>query len=370
MNRTGCAELPLHSGRCPRWLFPRMVRLGGEISRFIIFEYGRSEFLRRISDPYFFQCLGSVLGFDWHSSGLTTTVCAALKEALTPEDGVLVLGGKGSASRGTPSEIIEASESFGMGSSRAEELQRASRLIAKVDNALVQDGFQLYHHSFFLAEDGSYAVVQQGMSQASQYARRYHWLSGFESFVEEPHSAIFSYTLKQDVLNMTSRESRAARKCSVDLACDGPGRIVRMLNSCCSEQRSLLEYSQFKSLSMPRMHTIPRMGKRDFETLKAAYELQPETYEELISVRGFGAKAVRALALISELIYGCGASWDDPARFSFAHGGKDGIPYPVDTALMDENVSVLRDAIRDAQVGDFDKRRALMRLKNLYSLTR
>jgi hypothetical protein len=190
MKKTGTANLPLHPGKCPKWLFPRMVFMSREISKFIIYEYGENEFLKRISDPYFFQSLGNVVGFDWHSSGLTTTLCGALKAGLSPDFGIVALGGKGRASKNTPLEIQKACDDFGISTQKSENLVYASRMSAKVDNALVQDGFQLYHHSFFLSESGNYAVVQQGMNPIERYARRYHWLFGFPCFVEEPHSGI------------------------------------------------------------------------------------------------------------------------------------------------------------------------------------
>jgi len=345
-----------------------MVAVGGEISRFIIYEYGQEEFLKRISDPYFFQSLGNVIGFDWHSSGLTTTVCGALKKALKPQDGIIVLGGKGSASRRTPDEIAAASGYFGISEQKSEKLQYASRMSAKVDNSLIQDGFQLYHHCFFLSEKGNYAVVQQGMNTVEKYARRYHWLSGFESFVEEPHTGICAEKIENSVLDMTSKESRECRKTSLDIAREKPERIFRLCNNISSDQRSILEYTgEFRTISMPSCHIIPKMKERDLETLRKAYELQSESYEQLVSIQGFGPKAVRSLALISEMIYGSPASWKDPANYSFAHGGKDGIPYPVNKELMDQNAELLREALRQARIGNNEKRDAIMRLKALYA---
>jgi hypothetical protein len=368
MKKTGTANLPLHPGKCPKWLFPRMVFMSREISKFIIYEYGENEFLKRISDPYFFQSLGNVVGFDWHSSGLTTTLCGALKAGLSPDFGIVALGGKGRASKNTPLEIQKACDDFGISTQKSENLVYASRMSAKVDNALVQDGFQLYHHSFFLSESGNYAVVQQGMNPIERYARRYHWLFGFPCFVEEPHSGICADKKEENVLDLTSKESRECRKTSVDLSKEKPEKIFRLCRNLSSDQHSIMEYTgEFRRISMPASHLIPQMKERDLATLKKAYEIQPESYEKLVSIKGFGAKAVRALALISEIIYGSETSWKDPAKYSFAHGGKDGIPYPVNRELMDENSELLRDAIKSAKSGDLEKRNALYRLSRFYA---
>lgn len=309
-----------------------------------------------------------MVGFDWHSSGLTTTLCGALKEGLSPDLGIVALGGKGRASKNTPSEIQKACEDFGISTQKSENLVYASRMSAKVDNALIQDGFQLYHHSFFLSESGNYAVVQQGMNPIERYARRYHWLFGFPCFVEEPHSGICAEKKEENVLDLTSKESRECRKTSVDLSKEKPEKILRLCKNLSSDQRSIMEYTgEFQRISMPASHLIPQMKERDIETLKKAYELQPENYEALVSIRGFGAKTVRSLALISEIIYGNSASWKDPAKYSFAHGGKDGIPYPVNRELMDENSELLRDAIKSAKSGDAEKRNALYRLSRFYA---
>ncbi len=378
MIRSGVANLPLHPGKCPRWLFPRMKKLGSAITKIIVEEYGAEEYIRRLSNPFFFQAFGCIMGFDWHSSGLTTTVCGALKEALNSEEyGIIVAGGKGKASKKTPEEIVKAGEKFSISTKKIEKLQYASRTSAKVDNSLIQDGFQLYHHNFFLAENGSWCIIQQGMNLNNKYARRYHWLSGFESFVEEPHSAICSDIRKEEVLDMTSRQSRDARKTSLDLAKEKPGQIIGLFEKIYSEQSSgqktLSEYFGFPAmnftmpnLAMPKHHFIPRMNKLNYETLKKAYEFQPQSYEELISIKGLGAKTVRALALISEVIYGSELSWKDPAKFSFAHGGKDGIPYPVDRALMDENTEFLKQAVEQAKLGNKEKINAVRRLRNFY----
>ena len=364
MKRVGVAELPLHGGRCPPWLFGRMKRLGGAIVKLIIDEYGRREFLRRMSDPFFFQALGCTLGFDWHSSGLTTTVCGALKEGIRPEEfGVAVCGGKGQVSRRTQSEIQEVADVFSLASERVDSLKYASRMAAKVDNSCVQDGYQLYHHSFILSEDGDWAVVQQGMY--GRAARRYHWLSeGVHGFVEEPHSGIASDRQEQSVLDMTAHKSEETRKTSLDLVRDNPKRLGSLVRE--PRQLSMDEYLPFRSemrtLVMPGPHNIPRLSESTMVALQRAYELQPESYEELVAIRGIGPKAVRALALVSELIYGAAASWEDPAKYSFAHGGKDGTPYPVDKRTYQKTIEIIENATRAAKVDETERLDAIRRL--------
>ena len=365
MKRVGIAELPLHGGKCPPWLFSRMKRLGGAISEIIIREYGREELLRRLSDPFFFQALGCTLGFDWHSSGLTTTVCGALKEAIKPDElGVAVCGGKGKVSKRTPNEIQKLADVFSLSSQKIEELEYASRMAAKVDNACVQDGYQLYHHCFLLSEDGDWAVVQQGMHD--RLARRYHWLSGgVRSFVDEPHSGIAGDRFEEVVLDMTARGSEEARRTSVDVVKDNPKRLMPYIRE--AEQRSLDEYfgrsPQALRLVMPTSHAITKLTKQTTAALQRAYELRPENYEELVAIRGIGPKAVRALALVSDLIYGKPPSWKDPARYSFAHGGKDGVPFPVDKPTYQKTTEILEGAIQGAKIGQKEKINAIRRLR-------
>jgi hypothetical protein len=344
-----------------------MRKLAGVVSEAIVLEYGRKELLRRIADPFFFQALGCVLSFDWHSSGVTTTVCGALKEALSHEEhGIAVCGGKGRASRLAPGEIEKASEVFALSTEKTERLVYASRMSAKVDNACVQDGYQLYHHAFFVTEDGDWAVVQQGMHERSSFARRYHWLSsGVKSFVEEPHQGICSEARGGRVLNLVARDSQEARKTSLDLARESPRRLKRFLRP--PRQLSLEEYAgrQVEEFSMPRRHPVLTVdvGERALDSIRKAYELQPESYEDLVALRGIGPKSLRALALLSELIYGSRASWRDPAKYSFAHGGKDGYPYPVDVATYEASIEVLRNAVEDAKLDKREKCRAIKRLR-------
>jgi hypothetical protein len=341
-----------------------MKQLGGAISTIIVNEYGRQEFLRRLADPFFFQALSCVLGFDWHSSGTTTTTLGALKEAIKPDElGVAVCGGKGRASKRTPGEIEKFAGVLSVSSQRVEKLKYASRMAAKVDNACIQDGYQLYHHTFLFTEDGDWAVVQQGMHE--QMARRYHWLSdNVRSFVEEPHSGIVGDRKEEVVLDMTACESEEARRTSLDLVREGPARLVVSLRD--AGQRSLDEYferrPQALKLVMPTPHTITRLTKQTVAALRRAYELQPESYEELVAIKGIGPKAVRALALVSDIIYGRSPSWEDPVRFSFAHGGKDGVPYPVDRDTYQMTIEILKSAIEEAKIGQKEKLNAIRRL--------
>lgn len=353
-RRTGTATLPLHSGRAPRWLFQRMARLARAVVEAIVVEHGPAAFLQRLADPFWFQAFGCALGFDWHSSGVTTTVCGALKVGLAgteTDTSIYVAGGKGRASRNTPAELREHAAGLGLDGDR---LVYASRMAAKVDSAAVQDGFQIYHHSFFFIPSGEWAVVQQGMHERSRSARRYHWLGERVSdFVCEPHSAICSESRAQTVLNFVARESAAARSASAAIARQPPETVQR-------EVRGILD------LELPARHHIdirrdvsPRnLGK----VLLATYEAQPADFEALLALKGVGAKTVRALALIAELAYGQPASARDPARFSFAHGGKDGHPFPVDRETYDRSIEWLHDAVRRARIGSGERLHALRRL--------
>jgi len=364
MKRVGVAELPLHGGKCPSWLFSRMKRLGGAIVEIIVHEYGRREFICRLSDPFFFQALGCVLGYDFHSSGLTTVTMGALKEALKPEEmGIAVCGGKGRISKRTPSEIEKLADTFPIPSKKIESLKYASRMAAKVDNTCLQDSYQLYHHCFVLSEDGDWAVVQQGMHE--RLARRYHWLSeGIHSFVEEPHTGIAGDRREEVVLDMTARDSGEARATSLDLVRDDPKRLTRYVRE--AEQRTLDDYlarsPQVLTLMMPTQHTISDLTERTMAALRKAYELQPSNYEELVAIRGIGPKAVRALALVSDLIYGKSPSWRDPAKYSFAHGGKDGVPYPVDKLTYQKTTEILEGAIQEAKFEREERLNAISRL--------
>ena len=353
-QRTGITNLPLHYGRAPRWLFDRMTKLAREITIAIITEFGPEEMLRRLADPYWFQAFGCVLGYDWHSSGVTTTACGALKEGvkgLEDDLGLFVAGGKGKTSRKTPSEI----ESFGDKiAADATKLVYASRMSAKVDSSGIQDGYQLYHHVFLFTRDGSWSVVQQGMNQNNHFARRYHWLGEkVADFVCEPHSAICTEA-KAEALNLVASESTSARTTITQIA--NQEKPEKLLN----------ELKKLKTLSLPPRHHLlledihpDRLNK----TLLITYERQPENFETLIGLEGVGAKTLRALSLISELVYDVPVSLRDPARYSFAHGGKDGHPYPVDRKTYDSSIEVLHQALDKAKVGDSEKVAAFKRLR-------
>lgn len=362
MRRTGIANLPLHGGHPPAWLMRRMIELSGAIAEVIIEEYGTSEFISRISDPFWFQAFSCVIGFDWHSSGTTTTTCGALKSALDPEvHGIMVAGGKGRKSRRTPSELQAAAEIFDLD---AEGLVYASRISARVDGNCIQDGFNLYQHTFLVDSDGEWAVVQQGLDPHGGYARRYHWLgSGVGEYVESPHSGISSDRTLSEVLDMTSPISRGAREASVDLVCDGPSHIRSYLTG----QRTLFD---FNVLDMPAHHEVlpVDLTERDMAVLEMAYEIQPGDYEELVMLSGFGAKKVRALALVADLVHGERASWRDPVKYSYAHGGKDGYPYPVDRETYDCTVEYLRSAVEDAKIEKKERLKALESLERFLSI--
>ncbi len=369
MERTGFADLPLHTGKAPQWLVRRMIKLARGITLIIIDEYGRKELLRRMSDPYWFQAFGCVLGYDWHSSGVTTVVTGVLKNALSYEEhGVVVCGGKGKASMRTPEEISQVGEKFDLPTDEVERLIYASRMSAKVDNTAIQAGYPLYHHAFFITEDGDWAVIQQGMNVRDRTARRYHWLSdGVESFVVEPHEAIVGNLRRKLVLDMTAMRSEGCRRVSVDLAKEEPKRVGRLLKSIRpAYQRTLQEWVPDKGEESLRSYISEHlyMPRRiNWEALKKAYEFQPRNYEELLSIRGIGPATVRGLALISELIYGEKPSWRDPVKYSFAYGGKDGVPFPVDRKAMDRSIRLLTEAIENARLGDREKLKALQRLR-------
>jgi len=353
--RTGTVDLPLHPGRCPSWLFERMRPLAREISRIIIDEYGTKELLCRLSDPMFFQSLGCVLGFDWHSSGLTTTTCGALKEAISADMGVAVAGGKGKTSRKAPEEIESMSAAFGLDGAA---LKKASRLCAKVDSSCIQAGYDLYHHCFFFDEEGNWTVIQQGLNDANKYARRYHWFNA-RAFVDDPPDNIAG-VMETEALNLVSKESAEARKISVDLVNDNPIHLRRYFTG----QTTLAD--DFHNLHhLPARHEIlgRDLAERDWELLRQAYELQPQNYQELVSLRGMGKRKLRALALLAKLIHGTKLDWKDPVKFSFAHGGKDGIPFPVDRECYENSIAFLRDIVTETKTGEKDG--ALKRLASL-----
>ncbi len=354
--KTGSVDLPLHPGKCPAWLFKRMRPLTKAISQIIIDNYGTRALLARISDPMFFQALSCVIAFDWHSSGVTTTTCGAIKEALTEDMGLVACGGKGKTSRKTPEEINRFGESFSLSDSRISQLQKSSRLSAKVDSSAVQDGYDLYHHSFLFDEKGNWAVVQQGMNAANRYARRYHWFNE-QQFVDDPKTKIAG-SKEKEVLNLVSGESEDTRKASVDLVKDNPYRLRKYFDG----QTTLFDEEHH---SFPKRHEILTndLTKQDWQMLHHAYELQPGNYEELVALKGMGGRKLRALALVSKLVHGTKLDWKDPVKYSFAHGGKDGIPYPVDKQTYDHSIEFLRDVINEMNANE--KQNALRRLASV-----
>jgi hypothetical protein len=331
-----------------------MAELAPAIAEVMVLEHGRAEFLRRLSDPHWFQAFGCVLGFDWHSSGVTTTVCGALKEGLAKrqnEIGIFVAGGKGKTSRRTPLELIQYGQRANVDGAR---LAYNSRMAAKVDSAAIQDGFGIYHHSFFVSNEGEWAVVQQGMRGGDGTARRYHWLgSQVSDFVNEPHAAIATDAKADAVLNMVASESAAARTISTDFARQEPRVVDR-------------EIARVISMELPKRHWVDIQEDINPAHLRKVllntYEASPQNYEQLLAIPGVGPKSVRALALVSEVVYGSPASMRDPARFSFAHGGKDGHPYPVNRDVYDQSVNWLKEAVNKARIGHSERLKALKRL--------
>jgi hypothetical protein len=350
--RSGTANLPLHRGHAPRWLFERMTRLSAEIARWIVVEQGSLELFRRLSDPIWFQAFGAVIGMDWHSSGVTTTVCGALKLGLQPyqtELGLVGAGGKGRTSRQTPDELAAAGEWLGVDPA---PFVQTSRLVAKVDNNALQDGYQIYHHVFLLDSAGHWAVIQQGMHETNGYARRYHWFSeDLRDFVDDPHTAIAAQATGE-VWNLVAHESAAARDTTTALARERPEKVVA-------------ELARLRELTLPAHHDIQAADvdpKRLSRILLKTYERQPEDFVTLLGMAGVGARTLRALSLVGELVHGAPVSIQDPARFAFAHGGKDGYPYPVDRETYDRSIQTLHAAVERAKIGRREQIEALKRL--------
>ncbi|MCD8186698.1 MAG: DUF763 domain-containing protein [Rikenellaceae bacterium] len=351
--RKGHADLPLHYGTVPPWLAQRMSLLGGAITEAIVMEYGRTEYLRRLSDPFWFQSLGCVLGMDWHSSGITTSVMNALKKSVnlrSADLGIYICGGRGKSSRITPEELIGIAEKTGL---PGDELVRCSKLSAKVDNTAVQDGYQLYLHSFVVTADGEWTVIQQGMNPANRMARRYHWLSdGLESFTVEPHTGVCGKN-QGLILNLTDRQATPTKSGILELIRENPDKLMREV-----------------SLIMPRHHEVFGSDvnlKRLGAALILAHETDPQDIESVLLLPGVGPRTLQSLTLVSEVIHGTPSRFSDPARFSFAHGGKDGHPHPVPTQVYDRTIEVLDHAIHRAKLGENDKSEAL---KNLSKMAR
>src|SRR3954451_1513682 len=363
-RKSGSADLPLHGGHVPKWLADRMTRLGAVITQAIVHEYGREEFLRRIAHPFWFQSFGAVMGMDWHSSGITTSVVGALKRGLNPmsrELGIHVCGGRGAHSRKTPQELTAIGERVGIDGAA---LATASRLAAKVDSAAVQDGFDLYLHGFIVADDGKWVVVQQGMNGDAKQARRYHWLSeGLTSFVEEPHSAIDGPS-QGVIVNLTDRRAEKSRGAQLELLDRlGPDRITQELariEAPAPPAQPLLPH-----LVMPAHHDVRAKNvnlRRLRGNLAAAADRGPADFSELLLTPGVGARTVRALAMVAEVVHGAPCRFTDPARFSLAHGGKDRHPFPVPLKVYDETLRILKNAVQRAKLGRDEELGALQRL--------
>jgi hypothetical protein len=369
-HRAGSADLPLHGGQVPQWLAARMTRLGAVMAEAIVHHYGRDELLRRLANPFWFQSFGAVMGMDWHSSGITTSVIGALKRGLAPlqkELGVHVCGGRGKHSRQTPRELVAIGERVGVDGAA---LSRASRLVAKVDSAAVQDGFDLYLHGFVVADDGKWVVVQQGMNGGCKQARRYHWLSeGLQSFLDDPHAAIDGIG-QGEIVNLADRRAESSRRAQLDLLCSlGPDRIAgefsRLQRD--GDRRSKPDVAQplLPHLIMPAHHDVRGsdvIARRLHANLAAAADRGPKDFPELLLTPGVGARTVEALAMVAEIVHGAPCRFADPARFSFAHGGKDRHPFPVPIKVYDETIRVLKSAVRKARLGREEELGALERL--------
>lgn len=349
--KRGHADLPLHWGTVPPWLAQRMSLLGGAIVEAIVLEYGRTALLQRLSDPFWFQSLGCVLGMDWHSSGITTSVMNALKKAInkrSSELGVYVCGGRGKSSRQTPAELLAIAEKTGLD---GDALVKHSKLSAKVDNTAVQDGFQLYLHSFVVTVEGEWAVIQQGMNDTSRMARRYHWLSSaIRSFIEEPHTSVCGKN-QGLILNLTDKDATSTKSGILDLTTVLPDKLMHEV-----------------SLILPNHHEV-RVEDVNLKRLGAALLLAHETdvkdFESLLLLEGVGPRTVQSLTLVSEVIHGTPSRFSDPARFSFAHGGKDGHPFPVPTKVYDETIEIFDQAIHKAKIGEIERSDALKNLSKI-----
>lgn len=351
MNRSGTADLPLHGGRVPPWLAERMTKLGAAITENIILEYGTSAFLSRLSDPFWFQALGAVMGMDWHSSGITTSVMGALKRGLASradELGIYVCGGRGRFSRNTPSELRAIAERKGF---NGEALVRTSRLTARVDNNAIADGFQIYQHSFVVSETGEWAVVQQGLNDQSGMARRYHWHSAaVRDFVAEPHTAIVGQN-QGTIMNLVANAAQPAQNALLDLTRENPDVALRAA----------------RHLQMPSHHQVKPQNvdlKRLGAVLAVAYERDLHNFAELLLLENLGPRTLQSLALVAEVVHGTPTRFSDPARFSFAYGGKDRHPFPVPLKTYDESLNFLRRSLDAARVGDREKLDGFRRLEN------
>jgi len=382
--RTGVATVPLDYGKCPYWLFERMKKLSRGIVLAIVEEFGPDEILKRLSNPVWFQSLGCVLGFDWNSSGLATTTLGALKEGVRGLEnnlGLFICGGKGKTSRKTPEQIQDWGEFLGYSVEKIDSLIYASKISAKVDNNALQDGFQLYHHNLIFSKSGQWTVIQQGMNEQISQARRYHWSSppnffqkfGGHDFVEEPHSGIIS-DIRLKPLNLTAKESKENKEVSAGLVREEPKRFLKSIKLISEKPKTLIKQKRIKDFTEIELNNVEfywhpvvnekfnlkRLGK----TIFFANQQNPKNFEELLSLKGVGPRTIRALSLVSEIIYGAKPSYEDPARYTFAHGGKDGTPYFVEKDTYDKTIATIEKGIRISKISQKEKLQALKRLNS------
>jgi hypothetical protein len=369
MKRSGVADLPLHGGRVPQWLAERMTKLGTAITETIVHDYGTSAFLSRLSDPFWFQALGSVMGMDWHSSGITTSVMGALKRGLAPragELGIYICGGRGRFSRNTPHELRSISDRRGLD---GETLVRTSRLTARIDNNAIADGFQIYLHNFVVTSKGEWAVVQQGLNDRSGMARRYHWHSAsvndFADFVNAPHTGIVGESVGT-IMNLVDAEAKPAQTALLDIVREHPEKTLKSLTSALSHIPGQELSGQVPHLRMPAHHEVRAKDinlKRLGAVLAVAYERDLHDFAELLLLEKLGPRTLQSLALVAEVVHGAPSRFNDPARFSFAHGGKDRHPFPVPLKTYDESLNFLRTSLDAAKVGDKEKVDGFRRLE-------
>jgi uncharacterized protein len=374
MQRSGSANLPLHGGRVPTWLAVRMAALGRVIVEAIVLHYDRRELLHRLADPFWFQSFGAVMGMDWHSSGITTSVIGALKRGLAPvqaELGVFVCGGRGAHARRAPAELCSMGERTGV---NVTSLISTSRLVAKIDSAAVQDGYDLYLHGFFATLEGDWCVVQQGMNGAQREARRYHWKSdGVSGFFDSPHTAIEGRNAGP-IVNLADRKAHDNRSAGLELLRDGPQRTIGVLRRFADRRTGTLDLfpeeepdceASDPHLTLPAHHDLRLADidlKRLHATLATAAERGPKDFADLLLTPGVGARTVASLAFVAEVIHGAPCRFNDPARFALAHGGKDGHPFPVPLKVYDETIAVLKRAVSSAKLGRGERLAAIKRL--------
>lgn len=382
IKHTGHADLPLHGGTVPKWLADRMMQMGSLIIESIITNFGKKEVLVRLSDPLWFQSLGAVMGMDWHSSGITTSVMYALKRGINKrakEFGLCVCGGRGKYSRRTPDELMFLANATGLDGTK---LINSSKLIAKVDSTAVQDGFQLYMHNFVLSDEGDWTVIQQGMNIESKTARRYHWSSeNLKSFIEEPHTGITGEN-QGLILNLTAKDAKETRSHILDFSKENPDKMIKEIQNVFKHEENINKINSIKndniliaqnktiasetrSIVMPHHHEVRAKDvnlKRLGAVLATAYESQPQNFEGLLLTPGLGPRTIQSLTLVSEVIYGTPSRFTDPARFSFAHGGKDGHPFPVPLKIYDDSIRILHESIERSKLGYKDKSECIKRL--------